>query len=326
MSTLKSITRCLILLLLLCILTACHTEHTWLDANCLEPRTCSVCGETEGEPLGHNWQKATCTDPATCTVCGATEGNPLGHEWSEVTCTEDAKCARCGATGEKAPGHNWKDATCTEPQKCIVCGEIGSDPLGHTLSDWTVTSEPTCSKAGQQYSICSVCGQKITEQIPKTDHTPGEWVVEVEATLTTAGERVQYCTVCGEEAARERYELTADERKELFKQACQTCSYSELARRPSDYIAKRIKVRGQVVQVIESGDNLILRVNITPGRYYWDDTVYVECDKPSSDEPRILEDDIITIYGLGAGTITYKTVLGASVTVPAILGIYIEFD
>ena len=40
------------------------TEHNWLDATCTEPKTCTVCGKTEGEPLGHSYESFV------CTVCG----------------------------------------------------------------------------------------------------------------------------------------------------------------------------------------------------------------------------------------------------------------
>ena len=33
--------------------------------------------------LGHTWVDATCTDPKTCHVCGATEGTAAGHQGSE---------------------------------------------------------------------------------------------------------------------------------------------------------------------------------------------------------------------------------------------------
>ncbi|MBR3242339.1 MAG: CotH kinase family protein [Parasporobacterium sp.] len=46
------------------------TEHTWKDANCTEPRTCAVCGKTEGEPLGHNWDNGKVTKKPTCKDCG----------------------------------------------------------------------------------------------------------------------------------------------------------------------------------------------------------------------------------------------------------------
>ena len=33
-------------------------HHQWVPADCLHPKTCSACGETEGEPLGHTWKDA----------------------------------------------------------------------------------------------------------------------------------------------------------------------------------------------------------------------------------------------------------------------------
>lgn len=42
-------------------------EHSWVDATCTEPKTCSVCGQTEGEATGHIYDKLT----HQC-VCGAT--------------------------------------------------------------------------------------------------------------------------------------------------------------------------------------------------------------------------------------------------------------
>ncbi|MDO5446001.1 MAG: hypothetical protein Q4F31_10325 [Eubacteriales bacterium] len=53
-----------------------HT-HSWTEATCTEPKTCTICGETEGNSLGHQWTEATFKLPKTCTVCGETEGNPL---------------------------------------------------------------------------------------------------------------------------------------------------------------------------------------------------------------------------------------------------------
>ena len=40
--------------------------------------------------IKHNWQDATCENPKTCLICGATEGAALGHSW------EDGSCTKCG--------------------------------------------------------------------------------------------------------------------------------------------------------------------------------------------------------------------------------------
>lgn len=76
----KRIVLMLMLVLSVLLLAGCSCKHMWKDATCTEPKTCSKCGETEGEALGHmlgNWedgevdyisavkQKILC-----CSVCG----------------------------------------------------------------------------------------------------------------------------------------------------------------------------------------------------------------------------------------------------------------
>ena len=97
-STGRTIITALIFSALLTVLTGCGHEHKWTEATCTEPRTCTECGKTEGEPLGHKWKEATCTEAKTCSVCGETEGEPLGHKWKEATCTEAKTCSVCGET------------------------------------------------------------------------------------------------------------------------------------------------------------------------------------------------------------------------------------
>ena len=49
------------------------TGHSWVDATCTAPKTCSICGATEGEALGHEaytYAYADGVHTLTCTVCG----------------------------------------------------------------------------------------------------------------------------------------------------------------------------------------------------------------------------------------------------------------
>ena len=41
-------------------LAGCGHEHVWVEATCSTPKTCSECGETEGEVADHKWVEATC--------------------------------------------------------------------------------------------------------------------------------------------------------------------------------------------------------------------------------------------------------------------------
>ena len=79
-------------LLIAGILSGCGHEHTWREATCTEPRTCTECGDTEGNPLGHTWIEATCVSPKTCSVCGETEGGVTEH-----VLNSDGKCTVCGS-------------------------------------------------------------------------------------------------------------------------------------------------------------------------------------------------------------------------------------
>ena len=149
--------------------------HSWVDATCTAPKTCAKCGKTEGKPLDHVWQEATCTTPETCSMCGATRGTLLGHDTSGATCTEDSKCSRCGKV-VLALGHSWKNATCTEPAKCNRCGAEEGEPLGHSWAEATCAAPKTCTRC------------KITEGAA----LPHDWA---EATC----ESPKTCKVCSQQ-------------------------------------------------------------------------------------------------------------------------------
>lgn len=77
-------------------------------------------------PLGHSYLDATCTEPKTCTVCGATEGEALDHLWSSDC---DTACNREGCEATRA-AKSHLDAN--EDDICDNCKEgICSDiPVG----------------------------------------------------------------------------------------------------------------------------------------------------------------------------------------------------
>ena len=87
--------------------------HSWVDANCTTPKTCSVCGTTEGEALGHSYEgvvtEPTCTEEGyttyTCSACGAShvadQVDALGHGnyvYSYINNVHNFTCAACEHT------------------------------------------------------------------------------------------------------------------------------------------------------------------------------------------------------------------------------------
>jgi len=120
--------------------TQAPCSHTYKDATCTAPKTCTKCGATSGSALPHTWKDATCTEPETCTVCGATDTPALGHNYSAATCITPATCSDCGATSGDVAKHRWKDATCTAPATCTVCKKTSGRARGHIM-DGTVCEE-----------------------------------------------------------------------------------------------------------------------------------------------------------------------------------------
>ena len=110
---------------------------------------------------------------------------------------------------------------------------------------------------------------------------------------------------------------------------CEEIPYKTLARYPEENTGKYIKLTVQINQVLQGGlfdSNKYYRVftnNDGYGVYFSDE--YFMYDFRIDDETRLLEDDIITVYGefVGVETIT-RALTGLEEEVPAIKAYYID--
>lgn len=98
-------------------------------------------------------------------------------------------------------------------------------------------------------------------------------------------------------------------------------SYEDILRDPSAHYGDQIRISGRVVQKLQSGSTVVLRV--ATRRY--DDVFYVKYSTNDVDA-RVIEDDRVTVYGVCLGDYTYETVMGASVTIPYMRAEKIEFN
>lgn len=115
--------------------------------------------------------------------------------------------------------------------------------------------------------------------------------------------------------------------KEEYKAQCVSVSYTDVARNPNNYTGKKAMFRGKVIQVQEIGKSVTLRIDVTQGNYgLWEDTVYVDYIRKSDDESRILEEDIVTLYGEIMGIKSYTSVLGNQISIPHLKAEYITIN
>ena len=114
-----------------------------------------------------------------------------------------------------------------------------------------------------------------------------------------------------------------------FKDSCQSISYDALARNPDKHKFENIKIYGQIIQVVEEdgSDEVIFRVATKDSGYgnYYDDVVLVYYTY-DSDESKMLEDDMVTMWGTSGGTYTYESTMGGDITIPMMYAQYAKRD
>ena len=228
----------LVLLLVMAVLTVqALAEDYWVCDGCgkrvreIVGDICPYCGF---ERHAHEWQPATCVSPKTCAVCGETEGEPdpahhtgetVVRESRAATCREpgytgDICCAACGRVLEKGQAipvldHRWDEgaviypATCRLPGitrlTCTVCGKTTdrvdpADPARHAWDEGQAIYPATCIKPGLIHYTCTACGAEKDEAVPADPdrHAETELRGAKEATCTETGSTGDvYCRACG---------------------------------------------------------------------------------------------------------------------------------
>ena len=66
----------------------------------------------------------------------------------------------------------------------------------------------------------------------------------------------------------EKVDITEpEETKEEYMNSCEEYTFKEIARNPNNYINKRAKFTGEVVQVQEEDGTVAIRLNVTKNKY-----------------------------------------------------------
>lgn len=110
-----------------------------------------------------------------------------------------------------------------------------------------------------------------------------------------------------------------------FKKQCTEESFEELARKPDSHMNEKLVLTGKVIQVVDDSNNETFRINITYNgeTESYNDTVLVTY-KMQNGEEKILEDDIVHVYGTSQGLKTYDSAMNTKITVPYISAVSID--
>lgn len=89
-------------------------------------------------------------------------------------------------------------------------------------------------------------------------------------------------------------------------------TYDDIARNPDDHEGEKVTLSGTIIQVLEDEDYSQYRLAVDDD---YDNVVLIEVPSEIMDG-RILEDDVLTIYGESEGTVDYESTMGGNITVP----------
>ncbi|HHT02889.1 MAG TPA: hypothetical protein GX005_01030 [Bacteroidales bacterium] len=126
------------------------------------------------------------------------------------------------------------------------------------------------------------------------------------------------------EQTEEEKEEEEEKTRKTYIGSAEEFGYKDIAREPDKYEGKIAKFTGEVTQVVEAtfGDPAY-RISVNENEYgLWEDVIYVTY-KVKDGDVRILEDDIVTIYGELKGLQKYETVLGNKMSIPSLAAKYI---
>lgn len=155
-----------------------------------------------------------------------------------------------------------------------------------TVAESTKKPKPTKESEFAEEPTATPDVTEIPEPTPESTPTP-------KPTLSPAQKKK-----IEREKARKAKEK-AKKAKKNFIAKCKSYSYKKVLRNPAKYYGKKIKLKCKISQISEGGwfSEGFYRCYTYSGYGIWAENEYVILDERESKKPRLLQDDIITVYG-----------------------------
>ncbi len=183
----------------------------------------------------------------------------------------------------------------------------------------------------KKMKLCKVCGKPIAKNAKRCPYCGAKnkkplfkrvstyilllIIVVIVAVIATSGNQ---------------YKLSDDAKnmsEKDYKAACQEVAYEDLMRNIDKYVGQKVKFTGEVFQVVydsDSGESQYL-ISVTKDEYdFYTDNVYAYYTVGGNE--KLIEGDIVTIYGEISGDYTYTGALGTSNTVPHMTIVYAKIN
>ena len=152
--------------------------------------------------------------------------------------------------------------------------------------------------------------QELADKKATEEKAAAEAKAKKEAEEKAAAEARAAAEAKAAEEARAAAEAKAAEEAKGYETGI---TYDNLARTPDSYKGKKVKFKGQVVQVIEGSTETQLRLAVD-GDY--NKIIFCRVPKDKTASTRILEDDYIHIMGVSNGLISYESTMSGTITIP----------
>ena len=196
------------------------------------------------------------------------------------------------------------------------------DNLARQVEHATKTAEETNS---EPQDLAGMSNEDVSQLTLRTT-SDSRVLALVTDTLSQRVTEVQD-SVAMKEKADEEARLAAEAEKKAAelaaaKQSAQPITYEDLFRAGDSLAGQYFTFEGKIIQDAGKSDNLTtFRVNITAdqgySRVFWQDTVLLYVAGETAQ--KLLEDDIIRFTAMSMGVTSYKSIMGATIELPALM-------
>lgn len=166
------------------------------------------------------------------------------------------------------------------------CGNSDKDPDTKNTNSTSVSNKVTNTPAVKKDSQKSKTNSKPNQEAKSKQKAKPKKAAKAKPTLSP-------------KQIKAKEKKAAKAKKAKFINACKTYNYKKVMRNPNKYVGKKIKLKCQINQISEDGlfTQGFLRCYSYSGYDIYADDEYVVFDERAAKTPKLLSNDIITVYG-----------------------------